>query len=103
MEFHISLKILPNACIFASQLAQTTSMILFFRSKAGKIFAAGSVQPLQQSDIQKLIWLFGGAQPVSVSSLTGFFVGPRNVLITPWSSNAVEICQTMGLSGITRI
>jgi phosphoribosylformylglycinamidine synthase len=78
-------------------------MILFFRSKAGKIFAAGGIQPLQQTDVQKLIWLFGDAELLSDKVLNGFFIGPRKEMITPWSTNAVEICQTMGITGITRI
>ena len=31
------------------------------------------------------------------------FVGPRAAMITPWSTNAVEITQNMGISGIIRI
>lgn len=78
-------------------------MILFFRSSSNIIFAVGMAQPLQNVDIQKLEWLFGGAKPLPEKSLTGFFVGPRKEMITPWSTNAVEITQTMGISGITRI
>jgi len=78
-------------------------MILFFRSKTNTIYAVGMAQPLQNSDIQKLTWLFGGAQPLSESGLKGLFIGPRKEMITPWSTNAVEITQTMGIAGITRI
>src|SRR5690606_21576917 len=78
-------------------------MILFFRSSTNIVFAVGAAQPLQTADIQKLEWLFGGAKPLPEKSLTGFFVGPRKEMITPWSTNAVEITQTMGISGITRI
>lgn len=78
-------------------------MILFFRSKARTIYAVGMVQPLNSTDIQKLTWLFAGAEPVNAVSLQGFFIGPRKEMITPWSTNAVEITQTMGLSGIQRI
>jgi phosphoribosylformylglycinamidine synthase len=78
-------------------------MILFFRSKANLIYAVGTVQPLQNSDVQKLIWLFGSAQPLSETRLEGNFIGPRKEMITPWSTNAVEITQTMGIPGIERI
>ncbi|MBT1699332.1 phosphoribosylformylglycinamidine synthase [Fulvivirgaceae bacterium PWU4] len=78
-------------------------MILFFRSKANKIYAVGSVQPLQKSDNEKLIWLLGGAEPLAEKTLSGYFVGPRKEMITPWSTNAVEITQTMGIRGIQRI
>src|SRR4051812_43420547 len=78
-------------------------MILFFRSKADKVYAVGATQPFQHADIQKFVWLFGGAELVSGESLTGIFIGPRKEMVTPWSTNAVEITQTMGLSGIYRI
>lgn len=78
-------------------------MILFFRSKADKVYAVGSAQPLQNSDIDKLTWLFSGAAPIAGDRLGGFFRGPRKEMITPWSTNAVEITQTMGLRGIQRI
>src|SRR6478609_7394704 len=78
-------------------------MIIFFRSKTNKIYAVGSAQPFQNVDIQKLTWLFSGAEAISEKELKGFFVGPRKEMITPWSTNAVEITQTMGINGIERI
>lgn len=78
-------------------------MILFFRSQVNKVFAVGSAQPLEQSDIEKLTWLFSRAVPVRDSTLQGRFIGPRKEMITPWSTNAVEITQTMGIRGIQRI
>jgi phosphoribosylformylglycinamidine synthase len=78
-------------------------MISFFRSKANKIYAVGSVQPFQSGDIQKLIWLFGGGEHLADQRLKGPFIGPRKEMITPWSTNAVEITQTMGIHGIERI
>ena len=39
----------------------------------------------------------------SEENLKGCFVGPRREMITPWSTNAVEITQNMGLEGISRI
>lgn len=78
-------------------------MILFFRSKADTIYAVGTIQPLQNADIEKLSWLFGNASLLPGSTLEGYFVGPRKEMITPWSTNAVEITQTMGVHGIQRI
>ena len=78
-------------------------MVLFFRSKANKIYVVGSAQPFQNTDIQKLIWLFSGAELLTETVLKGFFIGPRKEMITPWSTNAVEITQTMGIDGIRRI
>jgi len=78
-------------------------MILFFRTKADTRYAVGTAQPLQKTDVQKLTWLFGGAEPLTEQVLEGRFLGPRKEMITPWSTNAVEITQTMGIAGITRI
>ena len=35
--------------------------------------------------------------------LKGTFIGPRKEMITPWSTNAVEITQNMGIGNIKRI
>lgn len=78
-------------------------MIQFFRSKADRLYAVSTAQPLQNSDIQKLIWLFSGAEPLTEKILNGYFIGPRKEMVTPWSTNAVEMTQTMGISGIHRI
>ncbi len=78
-------------------------MIVFFRSPANVIFAVGHVSAFSTSDFEKMIWLFGGAKPVTEKSLPGKFIGPRKEMLTPWSTNAVEITQTMGISGIQRI
>ena len=76
-------------------------MILFFQ-KNTTVFA---VQTSAQSprNIQKLEWLFGNAKQVNSDHLEGFFIGPRREMITPWSTNAVEITQNMSVTGIERI
>ena len=78
-------------------------MILFFRKNAATVYCVGAERVLQSVDIQKLKWLFGNAEPVKESSLPGLFIGPRKEMISPWSTNAVEITQTMGINGIQRI
>lgn len=78
-------------------------MILFFRSTSGTLFGVGHARPFSVEDIDKLVWLLGGAKPLTEKSLEGFFVGPRKEMITPWSTNAVEITQTMGISNIERM
>ncbi|MBB5623004.1 phosphoribosylformylglycinamidine synthase [Pedobacter cryoconitis] len=35
--------------------------------------------------------------------MTEFFIGPRAAMVTPWSTNAVEITQNMDIHGIIRI
>jgi phosphoribosylformylglycinamidine synthase len=78
-------------------------MILFFRTSAQLIYAVGHAQPFSKEDLQKLTWVLGNAQPLDSTSLMGPFIGPRREMITPWSTNAVEITQTMGIAGISRI
>ncbi|MEL7003413.1 MAG: AIR synthase-related protein, partial [Bacteroidota bacterium] len=78
-------------------------MIQFFQSPGTKIYALSTNQPLSKPEIEKLTWLFGGAQMVDAQRIEGFFIGPRKEMITPWSTNAVEITQNMGIDGITRI
>ncbi|OEK00272.1 phosphoribosylformylglycinamidine synthase [Roseivirga sp. 4D4] len=78
-------------------------MIQFFDAGAGKIYAVGLSSQLASQDLPKLEWLFGNASLIQGETLEGFFVGPRKEMITPWSTNAVEITQNMGISGIERI
>ena len=78
-------------------------MIFFFRTPAKSVIAAEFDHQLAQADSDKLCWLFGEATPESEENLKGCFVGPRREMITPWSTNAVEITQNMGLDGILRI
>ncbi len=78
-------------------------MIHFFGNKTNKVFAVQSQNEFTAEDINKLNWLFGSAHKIEKSVLTDFFVGPRAAMITPWSTNAVEITQNMGISGIIRI
>ncbi len=78
-------------------------MILFFRTSSNLLYAVGHAQPFSTNDIQKLIWLFNGAKPLEEKVLSGYFLGPRKEMVTPWSTNAVEITQTMGIKGIERI
>jgi phosphoribosylformylglycinamidine synthase len=78
-------------------------MILFFEADTNNIIAAGTNGNLPEKEIAKLIWLFGNAKLINKESLEGTFIGPRKEMITPWSTNAVEISQNMGIAGIKRI
>ncbi len=78
-------------------------MVTFFGGLNNTIFAIQSTKDLTSSDIEKLAWLFGGAAQIDEPSVEGTFRGPRREMITPWSTNAVEITQNMGISGIIRI
>ena len=78
-------------------------MILFFRTPNQNVIATDTNKKLCAEDIQKLCWLYGEATVENEENLQGCFVGPRREMITPWSTNAVEITQNMGLEGILRI
>ena len=77
-------------------------MIYFFK-KQKTVYAVQTTTKLEQENIKKLIWLFGNADLIGLQSIDKVFVGPRKEMITPWSTNAVEITQNMGVSGILRI
>lgn len=78
-------------------------MIHFFRTTQNLWYAVDGREPFSHADVEKLTWLFSGAQLVVSDTAEGYFVGPRREMITPWSTNAVEITQNMGLKGIVRI
>ncbi|MCL2560829.1 MAG: phosphoribosylformylglycinamidine synthase [Rikenellaceae bacterium] len=78
-------------------------MILFFGRPSERIYAVETTQTLDNEAIGKLEWLFSGARLLDAKSMDGSFTGPRKEMVTPWSTNAVEITQTVGVEGITRI
>ena len=78
-------------------------MIHFFGTLDTTIFAVQTVNDLTPETIAKLKWLFGNQPKLEPTSLNSSFVGPRAAMITPWSTNAVEITQNMGIQGIIRI
>ena len=78
-------------------------MIFFFRTPQQSVIATQTNHQLTSSEIEALSWLYGEATPLTDTALKGWFVGPRREMITPWSTNAVEITQNMSLKGIERI
>ena len=78
-------------------------MIHFFGNVNSKVFAVQTTKELSTETITKLVWLFGNQPKIEQASLDAFFVGPRAAMITPWSTNAVEITQNMGVSDMIRI
>jgi phosphoribosylformylglycinamidine synthase len=78
-------------------------MIYFFGNQSKSVFAVQTQTEINAENISKLNWLFGDAQILNKSVLTDFFIGPRAAMVTPWSTNAVEITQNMGVDGIIRI
>jgi len=82
-------------------------MIHFFENQSKIVFAVQTQSDIAIEDISKLNWLFANSHKIEKSVLhairTDFFIGPRATMVTPWSTNAVEITQNMGISGIIRI
>ena len=83
-------------------------MIHFFGNDSTTVFAVqtkkkSNADEMSAETISKLNWLFANAHKIEKSVLTDFFIGPRAAMITPWSTNAVEITQNMGIEGIIRI
>ena len=82
-------------------------MIHFFGNAENTVYSVQTNGNLSEENAKKLEWLFGQqpliAQPVVLPIDSKGFVGPRAAMITPWSTNAVEITQNMGIDGIIRI
>jgi phosphoribosylformylglycinamidine synthase len=85
-------------------------MIRFFQTpqkttdrNSRSVIATEVDHQLSEQEIKELCWLYGDATMLEADALEGFFVGPRREMVTPWSTNAVEITQNMGLKGISRI
>ena len=78
-------------------------MLSFFRTPSRTIIAVQTNSKLENSDVLKLCWLFDNAELLAEQNVAGVFSGPRREMITPWSTNAVEITQNMGVQGILRI
>ncbi|WP_313115230.1 phosphoribosylformylglycinamidine synthase [Aequorivita sediminis] len=82
-------------------------MIHFFGNVENTVFAVQTHGIISEENTKKLEWLFGNqaklAESVLSTNTSDFFIGPRAAMITPWSTNAVEITQNMGIEGVIRI
>lgn len=82
-------------------------MIHFFGNAQTIVYAVQADDALSNETIKKLEWLFGHRTLIPHSEITPenakFFIGPRIALITPWSTNAVEVTQNMNIKRIQRI
>ncbi|NBS19830.1 MAG: phosphoribosylformylglycinamidine synthase, partial [Flavobacteriia bacterium] len=78
-------------------------MIYFFGQPAHSVFAVQTTDTLSDITQKKLIWLFGNQPLISEKIIEGKFVGPRATMVSPWSTNAVEISQNMDIRGIERV
>ena len=78
-------------------------MIQFFKTPGGSVIATECDHTLTDDNLKALCWLFGEATVETNETLEGYFIGPRREMVTPWSTNAVEITQNMNINGLTRI
>ena len=78
-------------------------MITFFGNPSQKVFAVQTEETISTDSISKLNWLFGDVQRIEGQKIEGKYIGPRAAMVTPWSTNAVEITQNMGVEGVIRI
>ncbi len=77
-------------------------MISFFGNTKDAIYVIKSENKISSEDLKKFQWLFG--QKINIQKIIkGPFIGPYPNMISPWSTNAVEITQNMGIIGISRI
>ena len=78
-------------------------MVLYYKISGDVYYLVDIENELEQVDHMKLCWLFGDCELIPEDIIEGYFIGPRREMITPWSTNAVEITQNMGISDIQRI
>jgi phosphoribosylformylglycinamidine synthase len=78
-------------------------MILFYKKSPNHYIAVGTAKAPLDKDKLILKWLFSDAELIESQSVPGEFIGPRKEMITPWSTNAVEITENCGVKGIERI
>ena len=77
-------------------------MVLFFKDNFNVVFAVESTNPPTESEIKKQEWLYK-AKKLNLTEIKSCYVGPKKTMVSPWSTNAVEITQNMGIEGIERI
>jgi phosphoribosylformylglycinamidine synthase len=78
-------------------------MIHFFQGPDEIIFSVVASRNFSEDSIKRLEWLFSGGYLKGQKNIPGKFIGPRKEMVTPWSTNAVEITVNMGIDGISRI
>lgn len=98
-------KFYPYLCreVFIITLYFSFRMIYFFRTPAQSVIATSVDHALTADEKSELCWLYGEAKEEQSETVDGYFVGPRREMITPWSTNAVEITQNMAIKGVQRI
>ena len=77
-------------------------MILFFGDPKLKVFVVKVSEELSFEDIKRLSWVLE-SNFIELKEISEKFIGPKSSMITPWSTNAVEITRNMGIKDINRI
>ena len=80
-------------------------MLHFFLGPDQQIFLTQSIHLLSTETLEKLFWLFQSEEDQCIynvpdGKILGNYIGPRATMVTPWSTNAVEITQNMGIESI---
>ena len=78
-------------------------MVLFFEDKNKLVYAVDTELKFNSKDILKLEWLFNSTFLNNKNVIQKKYLGPRKTMVSPWSTNAVEITQNMAIIGINRI
>lgn len=79
-------------------------MISYFPTSSNIVYAVEHSDRFSNRDLERLTWLFALDDKVQpTEQMEGDYVGPRSEIVSPWSTNAVEITQNMGIRGISRI
>jgi phosphoribosylformylglycinamidine synthase len=95
--------VFDDICAIKEDIINSGYMITFFSGADGHTYAVLTDSIITVENKLKLSWLFGDAEVSAADNISGMYIGPRASMITPWSTNAVEITQNMGISGIKRI
>jgi len=73
-----------------------------FFTNSSAIFIVESTSSLSPVEKQVVEWMLQATSSES-SSFPGEYLGPRREMVTPWSTNAVEIAGNLGVDSINRI
>ena len=76
-------------------------MLYFFQKNKGLYVVVAKT--LSSDDKEKLQWLFDNAKYIEDDAMEGYYKGAIKNMISPWSSNAVDITKNMGIDTISRI
>jgi phosphoribosylformylglycinamidine synthase len=73
----------------------------FYRGSSN-VYLVQTTADLSAEEIKRLEWLLE-AKKLSDSKLDGPFLGSRKEMLTPWSTNATEMAQNIGVKSVTRV